>query len=77
MEAKYILDVDCNKDFFYDTERKCFAYDEGPTVCYITKVNIEPISTLYDPYPLKGKSCEEYWNLIKNKYALNFEIKLN
>ncbi len=76
MEAKYILDVDCNKDFFYDTERKCFAYDEGPTVCYITKVNIEPISTLYAPYPLKGKSCEEYWNLIKNKYGLNFEIKL-
>ncbi len=77
METSYILDIDCNKDFFYDTERKCFAYDEGPSVCYITKVNIEPISTLYDPYPLKGKSCEEYWNLIKNKYGLNFEIKLN
>lgn len=78
MEAKYILDVDCNKDFFYDRERKCFAYDKGPSVCYITKVNIEPISTLYDPYPLKnGISCEEYWNLIKNKYGLNFEIKLN
>jgi len=77
-EAKYILDVDCNKNFFYDRERKCFAYDEGPSVCYITKVNIEPISTLYDPYPLKnGISCEEYWNLIKNKYGLNFEIKLN
>ena len=78
MEAKYILDVDCEKDFFYDRERKCFAYDEGPSVCYITKVNIEPISTLYDPYPLKnGIGCEEYWNLIKNKYGLNFEIKLN
>ena len=78
MEAKYILDVDCNKNFFYDRERKCFAYDKGPSVCYITKVNIEPISTLYDPYPLKnGISCEEYWNLIKNKYGLNFEIILN
>jgi len=76
-EAKYILDVDCDKDFFYDRERKCFAYDEGPSVCYITKVNIEPISTLYYPFPLKGKSCEEYWSLIKNKYGLNFEIKLN
>ena len=28
MEAKYILDVDCDKDFFYDRERKCFAYDK-------------------------------------------------